>query len=68
MRTFNIDEMDGRYQFHQRLTRPFFVRKFVKSQNVSRKKAFVHKICTFNVDELDYRYTSFLDKFVNPGL
>jgi len=33
----------------------FFIRKFVQSQNVSRKKAFVRKIHLFNVDEIDYR-------------
>jgi len=31
----------------------FFVRKFVQSQNVTRKKTFVQKMCTFNVDEID---------------
>jgi len=43
-------------QFHQRFTRAFFVRKFVQSQNVTRKKAFVCKICAFNVDEFDQRF------------
>jgi hypothetical protein len=42
-----------RCQFHQRFTRVFFVRKFVQSQNVTRKKAFVRKICAFHVDEID---------------
>jgi len=42
-------------QFHQRFTRTFFVQKFVQSQNVTRKKAFVRKICMFNVDKIDQR-------------
>ncbi len=33
----------------------FFVRKFVQNQNVTRKKAFARKICTFNVDEIDHK-------------
>jgi hypothetical protein len=45
--------IDSRCQFHQRFTRSFFVRKFVQSQNVTRKKAFVRKIWAFNVDEID---------------
>ncbi len=44
-----------RCQFHQHYTREFFVRKFIQSQNVSRKLAFVRKIHAFNVDEIDYR-------------
>jgi len=32
-----------------------FIRKFVQSQNVTRKKAFVRKICVFNVDEIDHK-------------
>ncbi len=30
-----------------------FVRKFVQSQNVTRKKTFVRKMRTFNVNEID---------------
>jgi len=45
-----------RCQFHQRFTRSFFVRKFVQSQNVSWKKAFIRKIRAFNIDEIDYRF------------
>ncbi len=41
-------------QSHQHFRHVFFVRKFVQSQNVTRKKAFVHKICTFNIDEIDH--------------
>jgi len=44
-----------RCQFHQPFTRTFFVQKFVQSQNVTRKKAFIRKICAFNVDEIDHR-------------
>jgi hypothetical protein len=40
-------------QLHQRFTRAFFAQKFVQSQNVTRKKAFVRKIRAFNVDEID---------------
>ncbi len=43
-----------RCQFHQLFMRVFFVRKLVQSQNVIRKKAFVRKICEFNVDEIDH--------------
>jgi hypothetical protein len=32
-----------RTQFHQHITHVFFVRKFVQSQNITRKKAFVQK-------------------------
>ncbi len=32
----------------------FFVQKFVQSQNVARKNAFVCKICAFNIDEIDH--------------
>jgi len=45
----------SRCQFHQRLTCAFFVQKFLQSQNVTRKKAFVRKIRAFNVDEIDHR-------------
>jgi len=31
-------------QFHQHFMRPFFVRKFVQSQTLSREKTFVQKI------------------------
>jgi len=31
----------------------FFVRKFVQSQNVTRKKTFIRKTHAFNVDEID---------------
>jgi len=47
-----------RCQFHQRLTRAFFVRKFVQSQNITRKKVSVRKIREFHVDEIDYRMNS----------
>jgi hypothetical protein len=40
-------------QFHQCFTRVLFVQKFVQSQNVTRKNAFVCKIRAFNVDEID---------------
>jgi len=30
-----------------------FVQKFIQSQNVPRKKAFVCKIRAFNIDEID---------------
>jgi len=43
---------ETRCQFHQHFRRAFFVRKFVQSQNVTRKKAFVCKICAYNVDEI----------------
>ncbi len=33
--------------------RTFFVQNFVQSQNVARKKAFVQKICTKSIDEID---------------
>jgi len=33
----------------------FFVRKFVQSQNITRKKAFIRKTCAFNVDEINHR-------------
>jgi hypothetical protein len=46
---------DLRCQFHQRFMCAFFVQKFVQSQNVTRKKAFVHKISSFNVDDIDHR-------------
>ncbi len=46
-----------RCQFHQHFTGTFFVQKFVQSQNVTRKKAFVRKIWAFNVDEIDHRRT-----------
>ncbi len=36
----------------QVITRAFFV----QSQNVTRKKAFVRKICAFNVDVIDHSY------------
>jgi len=35
--------------------RAFFIQKFVQSQKVTRKKAFVQKIRAFNVDEIDHR-------------
>jgi hypothetical protein len=44
-------------QFHQRFTLAFFVRKFIQSQNVTRKKAFIHKIWAFNIDEIDHWLT-----------
>jgi len=40
-------------QFHQRFTCAFFVRKFVQSQNVTRKKAFVQKGVQKNFDKID---------------
>ncbi len=40
-------KLTTRCQFHQRFTSPFLVRKFIQSQNVSRKKAIVRKICVF---------------------
>jgi len=43
-----------RCQFHQRFTHTFFIWKFVHSQNITRKKAFVRKICAFNVDAIDH--------------
>jgi len=46
-----------RCQFHQHFTRAFFVQKFVQSQNVTRNKAFVREIRSFNVDEIDHRKT-----------
>ncbi len=52
-------ELDTRCQFHQCFIRAFFVQKFVQSQNVIRKKAFVRKICVFNVDEIDHWRFSF---------
>ena len=47
--------VDNRGQFHQCFTRAFFVQKFVLSQNVTRKKAFVRKICAFKVDDVNRR-------------
>jgi hypothetical protein len=44
-----------RSQFYQRFTRAFFIRMFVQSQNVTRKKAFVRNRCAKNVDEIDSR-------------
>jgi len=44
----------SRCQFHQHFTRTFFVQKFLQSQNVTRKKAFICKIRAFNVDEIDH--------------
>ncbi len=47
-----------------------FVRKFVQCQNVTRKKAFVCKICGFNVDEIDQRcefHQSFSRSFYTNG-
>jgi len=52
---FHFSLFSSRCQFHQRFTRTFFVQKFVQSQNVTRKKAFVRKISAFNVDEIDNR-------------
>jgi len=48
-------EINPRCQFHQHFMRAFFIQKFIQSQNVTRKKAFVSKFCTFNVDEIDHR-------------
>jgi len=52
-----------RRQFHQRYMREFFIRKLfwqLFSSYVYVVKAaettFVQKICTFNVDEIDYRF------------
>jgi len=47
------DELVPETQFHQHFTCAFFIRKFVQSQNVTRKKAFVLKRRTKNVDEID---------------
>jgi hypothetical protein len=44
----------SRCQFHQRFTSAFFVQKKLQSQNISRKKTFVRKICAKNVDEIDH--------------
>jgi len=41
----NVDEIDFRCQFHQHFLREFYVRKFVQSQNVTRIKTFVQKMC-----------------------
>ncbi len=49
------EQQAARCQFHQRFTHAFFVRKFIQSQNVTRKKAFVRKIRAFNIDEIDNR-------------
>jgi hypothetical protein len=49
----NVDEIDPWCQCHQHFTLAFFVRKFVQSQKLTRKKAFVCKICAFNIDEFD---------------
>jgi len=38
--------------------RAFFVRKFVQSPNVTRKKAFVRKIRSFNVNGIDLRWAA----------
>jgi len=46
-------QTDIRYQFHQRFMHEIFVQKFIQSQNVPRKKAFVCKIRAFNIDEID---------------
>ncbi len=34
----------------------FFVRKFVQSQTITRKKAFVQKRSAKNVDEIDFNF------------
>ncbi len=49
----HVGEIDPRCQFHQRFTSTFFVQKFVLSQNVTRKKAFIRKIRVFHVGEID---------------
>jgi len=62
---FSSPFLYSRGQFHQRFLRAFFVRKFVQSQNVTRKKTFVRKIRAFNVDEIDSRCAKETSTFVN---
>jgi len=40
------------------LTPALFVQKVCSKPSVTRKKAFVRKICTFNIDEIDNRVGS----------
>jgi hypothetical protein len=46
----NINQVSILSTFYARV----FVRKFIQSQDITRKKAFIHKICTFNGDEIDH--------------
>ncbi len=47
--------------------RAFFVQKFVQSQNVTGKNAFLHKIYAFNADEIDGRTVSPIRPVVDPN-
>jgi len=50
LRNFRISQQN----ITNECTRAFFIRKFVQSKNVTRKKAFVRKIRAFNIDEIDH--------------
>jgi hypothetical protein len=40
--------------------RAFFIQKFVQSQNVTRKKAYIRKRRAKNVDDIDYRVATYV--------